>query len=135
MEWPPWLVHLGAERLQRLGMGRVQMHCGDGSQELAEFDPHETLSVRDRLFIARLPDAAAYEGKKYDFFSWHGGSPAVACGRNVTREVFPQPGEACRLLPLYVQGCWKNCGLERQCAGLAPHPSFLEHRTAAARLI
>jgi hypothetical protein len=94
MEWPPWWVHLAAERLQRLGVGRVQMHCGDGSQELAEFDPHETLSVRYRLFIARLPDAAAYEGKKYDFFSWHGGSPAVACGRNVTRGVFPQLREA-----------------------------------------
>ncbi len=52
MEWRPWLVHLAAGRPKRLGVGRVQMHCGDGSQELAEFDPHETLSVRDRPFIA-----------------------------------------------------------------------------------
>ena len=67
MEWPPWLVHLAAERLERLGVGRVQMHCSDGSQELAEFDPHETLSVRYPLLIARLPDAAAYEGKSMSF--------------------------------------------------------------------
>jgi protein-L-isoaspartate(D-aspartate) O-methyltransferase len=45
VEFRPELARAATERLDRLGYSNVTVHCGDGSQGLAEFAPYDAILV------------------------------------------------------------------------------------------
>jgi protein-L-isoaspartate(D-aspartate) O-methyltransferase len=101
VEVRPELAKSAAERVRRLGYANVEVHCGDGSEGLAEFAPYDAILVAaaapelPKQLIAQLSD---------------GGRMIVPVGKDERavliyvkkrgKEFDVEQREACRFVPL-----------------------------------